>query len=84
MVALAPLLPSSLLGEALASVRSIGDGGRRAEAMVALAPLLPSSLLGEALASVRSIGDGGRRAEAMVALAPSCRPQSGTAFYARP
>ncbi|MGB7439848.1 MAG: NB-ARC domain-containing protein [Coleofasciculaceae cyanobacterium] len=62
-------LPSSLLPEALAVARAIGDEKYRAEALQSLAPHLPE-VLPEALDAARAIVYVKYRAEALVGLAP--------------
>ena len=60
---------SGAMREALAAVRTIGDGPGRAEALASLAPHLPSSLRDEALAVAEAIGHRQSRAGVLVALA---------------
>ncbi|NCR65376.1 MAG: trypsin-like serine protease, partial [Microcystis aeruginosa LL11-07] len=67
--AISPHLPSTLLPEALATAREIGNEYYRAEALTGLAPYLPE-ILPEALATAREIGDEYYRAKALTGLAP--------------
>ncbi|MCA2671149.1 MULTISPECIES: NB-ARC domain-containing protein [unclassified Microcystis] len=64
-----PYLPPTLLPEALAVAKAIGDEDYRAEALTGLAPYLPE-ILSEALEIARGIGDERYRAEALTGLAP--------------
>jgi hypothetical protein len=66
LTGLAPHLPESLLFEALAVARRIGD----AKALTGLAPHLPESLLPEALEVARGIENEYNRALALTGLAP--------------
>ena len=70
----APHLPEgereTVLGEALAAARAIGDEEYRVRALEALAPHLPDALLDEALPAARAFGQQWRRARVLVALAP--------------
>ena len=64
MIGLAPHLPQSLLPEALALARTIGDEDYRVMALIGLAPHLPE-VLPEALAVARAIRNEDERARAL-------------------
>ncbi|TRU36999.1 MAG: trypsin-like serine protease, partial [Microcystis aeruginosa Ma_MB_F_20061100_S20] len=69
LMAISPYLSPTLLPEALAVARGIGDEYLRAEVLTGLAPHLPE-ILPEALEVARGIGDESYRAEALTGLAP--------------
>lgn len=70
MAELAPLLRETLLPDALAAAREIGDERARASALAKLALHLPETLLPDALAAARAIRDERARPSALAQLAP--------------
>jgi hypothetical protein len=70
LVALAPVLPETLLPQALQAARAMCHEQARSAALAALAPVLPETLLPQALEAARAIGDVRARSAALAALAP--------------
>ncbi|MCP4548694.1 MAG: hypothetical protein GY835_19730 [bacterium] len=66
---LAPHLPETLMGDALAAALEIKDEVRQVEVLSGLVPHLPERLLGEALAAAREIENEGVRVYALKELA---------------
>jgi hypothetical protein len=71
LVALAPRLPKSWLGEALKAVQAIEDKRICVEMLVALAPALPESLQAKALETVNKMMTEFYRVEVLVAHTPT-------------
>lgn len=76
LVALAPHLPSELLGEALASVHTLADERERATLLAQLAPTLPPDMLVASLAVAHSMRERDSRVLALTALAHHVPPHA--------